>query len=61
MNEDWENEEIWDIEEPHFPDALREHGKCFKNPAKYVIDLGNGEYVLYAEDGELLDAVSNYF
>lgn len=24
---------------------------------RFVIDLGSGEYLLYAEDGELLDAV----
>ena len=57
MKEDWEDEEVLDINSPGLPDVLRDHGKIFKNPARYVIDLGEGEYLLYAEDGEFLDAV----
>ncbi|MBU2571131.1 MAG: hypothetical protein KJ725_14105 [Gammaproteobacteria bacterium] len=62
MNEEptVEDKEI-DINDPRLPDALREHGKLFKKPARWVIDLGNGEYLLYAEDFELLDAVYNCF
>ena len=55
MNEDWEGEELVDIEDPSLPVALREHAGRFKNPRKVVIVVGNGEYVLYAADGELLD------
>jgi len=61
MNKDWEGEEVIDINDPSLPDALRKYGKQFKNPARYVIDLGCGEYLLYAEDGELLDGVWNCF
>lgn len=61
MNEDWENEEVLDINDPDLPDSLREIGKQFKNPARYVIDLGDGEYLLYAEDSELLDGVYGCF
>ena len=56
---DQENDEAIDIDAPRLPDALREHGKRFRKPARYVVDLGGGEYLLYAEDYELLDAVWN--
>jgi hypothetical protein len=55
VNEDWEGEELADIEDPSLPDDLREHAGQFKNPGKVVIVVGGGEYVLYAADGELLD------
>lgn len=55
-----EDEEI-DIDDPRLPDALREHGQRFKKPARWVIDLGNGEYLLFSEESELLDAVYNCF
>ncbi|WP_449371596.1 hypothetical protein [Thiomonas sp.] len=55
LNEDWENEEVLDIDDPRIPDAIRDFGAGFRNPARYVIDLGHGEYVLYGADGELLD------
>lgn len=55
MNEDWEGEDLVDINDPALPDALREHASCFNNPGKVVIVVGDGEYVLYAADGELLD------
>ena len=55
MNEDWEGEELVDIDDPSLPDVLREHAKRFSNPGKVVIVVGDDEYVLYAEDGELLD------
>jgi hypothetical protein len=61
MNEDWEGEEVLDINNSVLPDSLREIGRQFKNPARYVIDLGGGEYLLYAEDGELLDGVYGCF
>jgi hypothetical protein len=55
LNEDWEGEELLDIKDSQLPDALREYAKKFRNPGRYVIETGEGEYVLYAEDGELLD------
>ena len=59
MNEDWDGEELVDIEDPGLPDALREHAMRFRNPGKVVIVVGDGEYVLYAADGELLDLCFN--
>lgn len=56
-----DEDEAIDIDDPRLPGVLREHGKCFKKPARWAIDLGNGEYLLFAEDYELLDAVSNCF
>lgn len=61
MNEDWEGEEVLDINDPGLPNSLREIGRQYRNPARYVIDLGGGEYLLYAEDGELLDGVYGCF
>lgn len=55
MNEDWEGDALVDIEDLSLPDALREHAGRFKNHGKVVIVVGDGEYVLYAADGELLD------
>jgi hypothetical protein len=55
MNEDWVGEDLVDIDDPALPDALREHARRFDNPGKVVIVVGDGEYVLYAADGELLD------
>lgn len=51
------DDEIKDINDPSLPEAVREHGRQFKNPAKYVEDLGEGEYALYTQDGELLDLI----
>ena len=55
---DQENDEAIDIDALSLPDALRELDKRFQKLARYVVDLG-GEYLLYAEDYELLDAVWN--
>ncbi|CAD6874855.1 hypothetical protein [Methylomonas fluvii] len=55
MNEDWEGEELVDIDDPCLPDALRNHAALFDNPGKVVIVVGDGEYALYAADGEFLD------
>lgn len=57
MNEDWYGEELLDINDSSLPEALRAYGKQFKNPARFVIEVGDNEYLLYAEDGEMLDAV----
>jgi len=37
MNEDWEDEEVLDIDGPNLPDALREIEIQFKNTARYVL------------------------
>lgn len=50
-------EDLLDINDPRVPEIVREHGKLFRSPAAFVEDMGNGEYVLFAEDGELLDIV----
>ncbi len=55
LNEDWIGETVFSIDDPEIPDIVRRHGARFRNPARYVIDLGNGEYLLYGADGELLD------
>jgi len=55
LNEDWVNEEVLDIDDPRIPQAIRDFGAAFRNPARYVIDLGHDEYALYGADGELLD------
>ena len=39
------------------PAALRDHRRRFRKPARYVVDLGGGEYFVFTEDGELLDAM----
>ena len=55
MNDD--EEEIMNIDDPRVPDAIREHGRRFRKPARFVVDVGNNEYVLSSEDGEVLDIV----
>lgn len=56
MSED-DEERLVDIDDGTIPDIIREHGRKFRKPARMVTDLGRGEYVLYAEDGEVLDFV----
>lgn len=56
MKED-DEEEIMDINDPRVPEAVREHGKRFRKPARFVVDVGNNEFVLSTDDGELLDIV----
>lgn len=46
------------IDDPRVPQAIRDHARRFRNPAKYVEEPGNGEYVLFADDGEVLDLVT---
>lgn len=55
LNEDWVGEVVLAIGDPEVPEVVRRHGARFRNPARYVIDLGGGEYLLYGGDGELLD------
>ena len=49
---------VYFADDPRLPPVIREHGARFRNPCFYVVDLGFGEYLLFAEDGELLDAVT---
>lgn len=58
LNEDWVGEVVLAIDDPEVPEAVRRHGARFHNPTRYVIDLGNGDHLLYAADGELLDLCS---
>lgn len=55
LNEDWVGEIVLAIDDAAVPHAIRAHGARFRNPARFVIDLGHGEYLLYGADGELLD------
>lgn len=55
LNADWEGEIVLAIDDEEVPEAVRAHGARFRNPARYALDLGNGEYLLYGGDGELLD------
>jgi len=47
-----------EMTDPLVPQALREHGARFRNPAAYALDLGDGAYFLYGKDGELLDMLT---
>jgi hypothetical protein len=51
------DDEIQDIDDSRVPDIVREHGSRFRLPARYAVLLGNDEFALYAENGELLDLV----
>lgn len=55
LNEDWVGEEVLPIDDECIPPLVRAHGERFRNPARYAIVVGAGEYALYAADGELLD------
>ena len=55
LNADWIGEEVLVIDDERIPPAVRAHGARFRNPARYAIEVGPGEYVLYGADGELLD------
>lgn len=55
LNEDWAGEVVHAIDDPEIPAIIRRHGARLRNPARYAIDLGQGEYLLYGADGELLD------
>lgn len=54
---DNDDEVVMDIDDLRVPEVVRDHGLRFRKPARFVTDLGNGEYVLSAADGELLDLV----
>lgn len=49
---------LMDIDDPRVPHVVRDHGRRFRKPAKYVEDHGFGEYVLFAADGEVLDLIA---
>lgn len=55
LNRDWEGEDVWRVEDPRVPQVVRDHGARFRHPARYVIAVEPGTYLLYAGDGELLD------
>ncbi len=55
LNEDWVGALVLAIDDAEVLEVIRRHGARFRNPARYVIALGHGEYLLYAGDGELLD------
>lgn len=50
-------EEVMDIEDARIPEAIRAHARRFCTHVRYVVYLGGGEYVLSAEDGEVVDLV----
>jgi hypothetical protein len=52
-----DDDEIMDIEDVRVPEAICAHGTRFRRPAHFVIDLGDGEYILTDVDGEVLDLV----
>ena len=52
-----DDEEIMDIDDARVPEAIRAHGGNFRRPARFVVDLGNDEYMLLDADGEVLDLV----
>ena len=55
LNKDWVGEDVWIVNDPRVPMAVRDHGARFRHPACYVIEVEPGSYLLYAADGELLD------
>lgn len=55
LNEDWIGAVVLAIDDPEVPEIIQRHGARFRNPARYVIDVGDGGYLLYDGDGELLD------
>lgn len=50
-----ELDEVRSISDPRVPQWVREHARRFRQPVTWVEDLGDDEYALYAEDGELID------
>lgn len=55
MNED--GEETWALDDPRVPNRVREHARQFKKQVTTVVALGDDEYLLLADDGELVDGV----
>ena len=52
-----DDDEIMNIEDARVSEAIRAHGRTFRRPAHFVIDIGNDEYILFDVDGEVLDLV----
>jgi len=50
-------QDIWPIDDARVPRWVREHGLRFRYPAAFVERLAEGEYVLFGDDGELVDMV----
>lgn len=43
------------ISDPRVPLAVQQYGRCLRPPARVVIPLGEGHYLLAAANGEALD------
>jgi hypothetical protein len=43
---------LLDIDDLLVPQAVKEHGACFRNPVRCVHDFGEGAYLLYSQEGE---------
>jgi len=43
------------IDHPLLSPEVKEHARRLRTPAAWVTPMGNDEYLLYANDGELLD------
>ena len=46
-----------DITDARAPETVRTHGRQFRKPARFVMDLGNDVYCLVDADGEALDLI----
>jgi hypothetical protein len=56
LNEDWASEDVWRIGDARVPPAVAQPGAQFSPPAHYVQALCDTDFLLYAADGEWLDA-----
>lgn len=56
-DETLDQQDIWAIDDYRVPLWVREHGLRFRYPAAFVECLGDGEYVLFGDDGEMVDMV----
>lgn len=57
LDETLDQQDIWAIDDYRVPLWVREHGLRFRYPAAFVECLGDGEYVLFGDDGEMVDMV----
>ncbi|TXH04550.1 MAG: hypothetical protein E6R07_07750 [Nevskiaceae bacterium] len=49
-----DEETVLALDDPRVPEAIRRHAARFKTPVRYVVVSGP-DYVLIAEDGEVVD------
>ena len=56
-DETLDQQDIWTIDDYRVPLWVRAHGLRFRYPAAFVECLGDGEYVLFGDDGEMVDMV----